>query len=142
MSYDIALVSSGYDMTIRFWSEISSGTQCKYTVEHKDNAINALEMTPAKDKVAFASGNSIKFLDLHKLSPNPVLSIDSHEGLLSTILFPELLKDLVKSGIPLKKKKTFNLEWENVEKTEDEKNNNELDNNRNVSNARNKKKCC
>ena len=98
MSYDIPLVSSGYDMTIRFWSEISSGTQCKYTVEHKDNAINALEMTPAKDKVAFASGNSIKFLDLHKLSPNPVLSIDSHEGLLSTILFPELLKDLVITG--------------------------------------------
>ena len=54
----------------------------------------------------------------------------------------ELLKDLVKSGISLEKKKTFNLEWENVEKTEYEKNNNELDNNRNVSNARNKKKCC
>ena len=54
----------------------------------------------------------------------------------------ELLKDLVKSGIPFEKKRTFNLEWENVEKTEDEKNNNELDNNRNVSNARNKKKCC
>ena len=71
MSYDIALVSSGYDMTIRFWSEISSGTQCKYTVEHKDNAINALEMTPAKDKVAFASGNSIKFLD----SKNDVIKL-------------------------------------------------------------------
>ena len=54
----------------------------------------------------------------------------------------ELLKDLVKSGIPLEKKKTFNLEWENVEKTEDEKNNNKLDNNKNVSNTRNKKKCC
>ena len=54
----------------------------------------------------------------------------------------ELLKDFVKSGIPFKKKRTFNLEWENVEKTEDEKNNNKLDNNRNVSNARNKKKCC
>ena len=54
----------------------------------------------------------------------------------------ELLKDFVKSGIPFKKKRTFNLEWENVEKTDEEKNNNELDNNRNVSNARNKKKCC
>ena len=54
----------------------------------------------------------------------------------------ELLKDLVKSGIPFKKKRTFNLEWENVEKAEDEKNNNELDNNKNVSNTRNKKKCC
>ena len=54
----------------------------------------------------------------------------------------ELLKDFVKSGIPFEKKKTFNLEWENVEKTDEEKNNNELDNNRNVSNARNKKKCC
>ena len=54
----------------------------------------------------------------------------------------ELLKDFVKSGIPFEKKRTFNLEWENVEKTDEEKNNNELDNNRNVSNARNKKKCC
>ena len=54
----------------------------------------------------------------------------------------ELLKDFVKSGIPFEKKKTFNLEWENVEKTEDEKNNNKLDNNKNVSNTRNKKKCC
>ncbi len=98
MSYDIVLVSSGYDMTIRFWSDFTSGTQCKYSIEHKDNAINALEMTPAKDKVAFASGNSIKFLDLHKLSQIPVLSIDSHEGLLSTILFPQMLKDIVITG--------------------------------------------
>ena len=98
MSYDIVLVSSGYDMTIRFWSDFTSGTQCKYSIEHKDNAINAIEMTPAKDKVAFASGNSIKFLDLHKLSQIPVLSIDSHEGLLSTILFPQMLKDIVITG--------------------------------------------
>ena len=98
MSYDIVLVSSGYDMTIRFWSEFTPGTQCKYSIEHKDNAINALEMTPSKDKVAFASGNSIKFLDLHKLSQNPVLSIDSHEGLVSTILFPQILKDIVVTG--------------------------------------------
>ena len=98
MSYDVVLVSSGYDMTIRFWEDFTTGTQCKYSIEHKDNAINALEMTPSKDKVAFASGNSIKFLDLHKLSPVPVLSIDSHEGLLSTILFPQILKDIVITG--------------------------------------------
>jgi G protein beta subunit-like protein len=98
MSYDIVLVSSGYDMIIRFWSDFNSGTNCKYQIEHKDNAINALEMTPAKDKVAFASGNSIKFIDLHKLGPLPILSIDSHEGLLSTILFPQMLKDIVITG--------------------------------------------
>ena len=98
MSYDIVLVSSGYDMTIRFWSDFTSGTQCKYSIEHRDNAINALEMTPSKDKVAFASGNSIKFIDMHKLNPIPILSIDSHEGLLSTILFPEAHKDIVITG--------------------------------------------
>ena len=55
----------------------------------------------------------------------------------------ELLKDLVKSGIPLEKKKTFNLEWENVEKTDEEKNNNENDNNKNTGNkGKKKKKCC
>ena len=98
MSYDIVLVSSGYDMNIRFWSDFTTGTQCKYSIEHKDNAINALEMTPSKEHVAFASGNSLKFIDLHKISPNPVLSIDSHEGLVSTILFPPKLKDCVISA--------------------------------------------
>ena len=92
MSYDIVLVSSGYDMNISFWSDFTNGTQCKYAIEHKDNAINALEMTPSKEHVAFASGNSLKFIDLHKLSPNPFLSIDSHEVMVSTILFPQKLK--------------------------------------------------
>ena len=98
MSNEIVLVSNGYDMNIRFWSDFSNGTQWKYSIEHKDNAINALEMTPSKDHVAFVSGNSLKFIDLHKLSPNPLLSIDSHEGLASTIVFPQKLKDLVISG--------------------------------------------
>ena len=98
MSYDIVLVSSGYDMNIRFWSDFTTRTQCKYSIEHKDNANNALEMTPSKEHVAFASGNSLKFIDLHKISPNPVLSIDSHEGLVSTILFPPKLIDCVISA--------------------------------------------
>ena len=88
MSRDIVLVSSGYDMNIRFWADFNEN-QCKYQVEYKDGAINALEMTPNKDYVAFATGNSIKFLDLHTLNPTPVTSIDSHEGLVSTILIPQ-----------------------------------------------------
>lgn len=87
-SRDIVLVSSGYDMNIRFWADFNEN-QCKYQVEYKDGAINALEMTPNKDYVAFATGNSIKFLDLHTLNPAPVTSIDSHEGLISTILIPQ-----------------------------------------------------
>ena len=98
MSNDIVLVSSGYDMTIRFWSDFTNGTQCKYTIEHKDNAINALEMTPSKDQVAFASGNSIKFIDLHKTVPTPFLSLDTHEGLISTIYFPLKMKECVISA--------------------------------------------
>lgn len=89
MSKDIVLVSSGYDMTIRFWSDFNNNSQCKYQIEWKDNAINALEMTPNKDYVAFASGNSVKFIDLHTLNPSPVVSIDSHEGLVNSILIPQ-----------------------------------------------------
>ena len=89
MSSDIVLVSSGYDMNIRFWSDFNN-TNCKYQVEWKENAINALVMTPNKNYVVFASGNSIKFLKLNPLNPNPVISIDSHEGLVSTILFPKI----------------------------------------------------
>jgi WD40 repeat protein len=51
-------------------------------------AINALEITPNKQYVAFGSQNSIKFLDLVKLNNTPVYSIDSHEGIVSNILFP------------------------------------------------------
>ena len=87
-SRDIVLVSSGYDMAIRFWADFNE-SQCKCQIEYKDGAINALEMTPNKDYVAFATGNSIKFLDLHTLSSTPVTSIDSHDGLISTILIPQ-----------------------------------------------------
>jgi G protein beta subunit-like protein len=88
MSKEIVLVSSGYDMTIRFWADFSE-SQCRHYIEYKDSAINALEMTPNKDYVAFAASNSIKFIDLHTLNPTPVTSIDSHEGLVSTILIPQ-----------------------------------------------------
>jgi G protein beta subunit-like protein len=88
MSSDIIFVSSGYDMHIRFWSNFKD-SNCKYQVEWKENAINALVMTPNKEYVVFASGNSIKFLNMQPLNPNPVISIDSHEGLVSTILIPE-----------------------------------------------------
>ena len=54
MSSDIVLVSSGYDQSIRFWFDFANGTQCKYAKEHKDNAKNALEITPSKDNVAFS----------------------------------------------------------------------------------------
>ena len=67
MSRDIVLVSSGYDMNIRFWADFNEN-QCKYQVEYKDGAINALEMTPNKDYVAFATGNSIKVLEPENLN--------------------------------------------------------------------------
>jgi G protein beta subunit-like protein len=88
MSKEIVIVSSGYDMCIRFWADFRE-SQCRYQIEYKDSAINALEMTPNKDYVAFAAANSIKFIDLHTLNPTPVTSIESHEGLVSTILIPQ-----------------------------------------------------
>lgn len=86
---EIVLVSSGYDMCIKFWASFNNGSECRYKVDYKDNAINALEMTPNKEFVAFAAGNSIKFIDLRKGEPSLLLSIESHEGLVSTILIPD-----------------------------------------------------
>ena len=55
----------------------------------------------------------------------------------------ELLKDLVKSGIPLDRRQTFSLEEEIDEGNDEEKNNNENDNNKNTGNkGKKKKKCC
>jgi G protein beta subunit-like protein len=87
MNSDILLVSSGYDMYIRLWSNFQDNN-CKYQIEWKENAINALVVTPNKDFVVFASGNSVKFLELHALNQKNIISIDSHEGLVSTILIP------------------------------------------------------
>jgi WD40 repeat protein len=87
MTRDIILVSAGYDMCIRFWSDFNE-SKCKHSIEYKDAAINALEITPNKEYVAFGSQNSIKFIDLGSLNSTPVYSIDSHEGIVSNILFP------------------------------------------------------
>lgn len=86
-SRDIILVSAGYDMNIRFWSDFSD-SKCKHSIEFKESAINSLEITPNKEYVAFAAGNSVKFIDLVSLNSTPVYSIDSHEGIISSILFP------------------------------------------------------
>ena len=55
----------------------------------------------------------------------------------------ELLKDLVKSGIPLDRRQTFALEEEIDEGNDEDKNNNENENNKNTGNkGKKKKKCC
>ena len=71
MTRDIILVSSGYDMYIRFWSDFND-SKCKHSIEYKDAAINALEITPNKEYVAFATQNSVKFIDLVSLNSTPV----------------------------------------------------------------------
>jgi WD40 repeat protein len=72
MSKDIILVSSGYDMFIRFWSDFND-SKCKHSIEYKEAAINALEITPNKEYVAFATQNSVKFIDLVTLNSTPVI---------------------------------------------------------------------
>ena len=55
----------------------------------------------------------------------------------------ELLKDLVKSGIPLDRRQTFALEEEIDEGNDEDKNNNENENNKNTGDkGKKKKKCC
>ena len=94
MGRDIILVSSGYDYHIRFWSDFKD-SKSKHAIEYNNASINALEITPNKQYVAFATQNSVKFIDLIQLNSNPVkliykqvYSIDSHEGLVTSILFP------------------------------------------------------
>ena len=55
----------------------------------------------------------------------------------------ELLKDLVKSGIPLDRRQTFALEEEIDEGNDEDKNNNKNENNKNTGDkGKKKKKCC
>ena len=55
----------------------------------------------------------------------------------------ELLKDLVKSGIPLDRRQTFSLEEEIDEGNDEDKNKNENENNKNTGDkGKKKKKCC
>ena len=55
----------------------------------------------------------------------------------------ELLKDLVKSGIPLDRRQTFALEEEIDEGNDEDKNKNENENNKNTGDkGKKKKKCC
>jgi len=76
MSRDIILVSAGYDMNIRFWSDFND-SKCKHSIEFKEAAINALEITPNKEYVAFSAQNSVKFIDLFSLNSTPVMFISN-----------------------------------------------------------------
>lgn len=71
MGRDIILVSSGYDYHIRFWSDFND-SKSKHAIEYSAASINALEITPNKEYVAFATQNSVKFIDLVQLNSNPV----------------------------------------------------------------------
>lgn len=87
MKNDIILISSGFDQHIRFWTQFNNSNKCKHTIEYKEGAINALELLPNKEELAFATNNSIKFLDLVSMNNIPVYSVDSHTGVVNNILF-------------------------------------------------------
>jgi len=74
MGRDIILISTGYDYHIRFWSDFND-SKSKHAIEYSAASINALEITPNKEYVAFASQNSVKFIDLVQLNSNPVNKI-------------------------------------------------------------------
>jgi WD40 repeat protein len=95
MKNDIMLISSGYDQNIRFWSDFNNN-KCKnsISVDFKESAINALELLPSKEELAFAINNSVKFLDLVSMNNFPVYSVDSHTGNISNILFNKDLDSL------------------------------------------------
>lgn len=80
---DIILVSTGYDYNIRFWSDFND-SKSKHSIEYASASINALEITPNKEYVAFASQNSVKFIDLVQLNSNPVF-----------LLFKKVLKRFI-----------------------------------------------
>ena len=97
-SDNIILISSCFDNSIQFWSEFTTGAKPKAIFRNKETAINALEMPKDKDKVAFATGNTIKFVDLNSIKLFPVFLSDLHEGLITNILFPQNLNDIVITG--------------------------------------------
>ena len=97
-SDNFILISSCFDNSIQFWSEFTTGAKPKAIFRNKETAINALEMPKDKDKVAFATGNTIKFVDLNSIKLFPVFLSDLHEGLITNILFPQNLNDIVITG--------------------------------------------
>lgn len=88
MRNDIMLVSSGYDHHIRFWSDFNNN-KCKHAIEYKEGVINALEIIPSKEFIAFGANNSIKFIDLINMNNTPTHSIESHQGIVNNLLFPK-----------------------------------------------------
>lgn len=88
MKNDIMLISSGYDQQIKFWSDFNN-SKCKhvYEIGKNEGPINALEMLPNKEEIAFAVNNSVKFLDLVSITPTSSSTISSHNALVNNIMF-------------------------------------------------------
>ena len=91
---EIMLISAGYDQQIKFWTDFNNN-KCKHVFEVKEGPINALEMVPNKDEIAFTVMNSVKFLDLNNLSLTQNGSIvNNSANIVSNLLFSKELDNV------------------------------------------------
>ena len=66
-----------------------NNNKCKHVFEigKNEGPVNALEMVPNNNEIAFAVNNNVKFLDLETISQSQTSTISSHIGIVNNILF-------------------------------------------------------
>ncbi|XP_014255334.1 target of rapamycin complex subunit lst8 [Cimex lectularius] len=67
------LATGGYDHTIRYW--YLTGV-CVHTVQHTDSQVNALAITPDKQRLAAAGHQHIKLYDIESGHTNPIINYE------------------------------------------------------------------
>lgn len=92
----VILATGGYDHTIRFW-QAHSGI-CHRTVQHPDSQVNALEITPDRQRIAAAGYQHIRMYDIVSGNSNPVVNYEGVSKNVTAVGFQEEGKWMVTGG--------------------------------------------
>ncbi|GBP33760.1 Target of rapamycin complex subunit lst8 [Eumeta japonica] len=107
-SGQVALVTGGYDHTIKLW-QAHSGV-CLRTMQHPDSQVNALEMMPDSQLVAACGYQHIRMYDLGSANPDPVINYDNISKNISRVGFQR--QELPKLERQKHRAQKYQSDWE------------------------------
>ena len=92
----VVLATAGYDHKIRFW-EAPSGINSKTL--RAGAPVNCLEITPNKQFIAAGCNPHIRLFEVNDSNTDPVLTLEGHNGSVTSIGFHKDLRYLFSSSV-------------------------------------------
>ncbi|XP_059485892.1 target of rapamycin complex subunit lst8 [Neocloeon triangulifer] len=83
----VILATGGYDHTIKLWQAHTGN--CQRTLQHTESQVNALEITPDRQRIAAAGYQHIRMYEINSSNANPVVNCEGLTKNVSSVGFQE-----------------------------------------------------